>query len=158
MSTINKQAQEGRNSIHSSIRETNKQINIRNKFIEQGQEQYIGNYRTLQKEIKDVDKRGTSHAYELKFSILLTWQFCNSSMKVKVKSLSHVQLFATPWTVAYQLPLSMGFSRQEYWSGLPFPFPGDLPNPGIEPESSALQADTLPSEPPGKSIVQWNHY
>jgi len=63
--------------------------------------------------------------------------------KVKVKSLSHVRLFATPWTVAYQVPLSMGFSRQECWSGLPFPSPGDLPNPGIEPRSPALQADAL---------------
>ena len=54
-------------------------------------------------------------------------------MKVKVKSLSHVRLFVTPWTVAYKAPLSMGFSRQEYWRGLPFPSPGDLPNPGIEP-------------------------
>ena len=70
----------------------------------------------------------------------------------KVKSLSHVRLFATPWTIAYQGPLSMGFSRQEYWSGLPFPSPGDLPNPGIEPRSPALQADTLPSEPPGKPL------
>ena len=58
--------------------------------------------------------------------------------KVKVKSLSCVQLFGTPWTVAYQVLLSMGFSRQEYWSGLPFPSPGDLPNPGIEPRSPAL--------------------
>ena len=56
----------------------------------------------------------------------------------------------TPWAVAYQAPLSMEFSRQEYWSGLPFPSPGDLPNPGIEPRSPALQADTLLSEPPGK--------
>ena len=72
-------------------------------------------------------------------------------MKVKVKSLSHVQLFVTPWTVAYQAPPSMQFSKQEYWSGLPFPSPGDLPNPGIEPESPTLQADVLPSEPPGKS-------
>ena len=53
--------------------------------------------------------------------------------KVKVKSLSRVQLFATPWTVAYQAPQTMGFSRQGYWSGLPFPSPGDLPNPAIEP-------------------------
>ena len=59
----------------------------------------------------------------------------------KVKSLSHVRLFATPWTVAYQASLSMGFSRQEYWSGLPFPSPGDLPDPGIEPRSPALEAD-----------------
>ena len=71
-------------------------------------------------------------------------------VKVNVKSLSRVQLFATPWTVAYQAPQSMDFSRQEYWSGLPFPSPRDLPNPGIKPGSPALQADTLPSEPPGK--------
>ena len=69
---------------------------------------------------------------------------------LKVKSLSHVWLFAIPWTVVYQASLSMGFSRQEYWSGLPFPSPGDLPDPGIEPRSPALQADALPSEPPGK--------
>ena len=68
----------------------------------------------------------------------------------KVKSLSHVRLFATPCTVAHQAPPSMGFSRQEYWSGLPFSSPGDLPNPGIEPGSPALQADALLSEPPGK--------
>ena len=67
---------------------------------------------------------------------------------MKVKSLSRVQLFATPWTVAHQAPLSMGFSRQEYWSGLPFPSPGDLPHLGIEPRSPALQADALTSEPP----------
>ena len=60
--------------------------------------------------------------------------------------------FATPWTVARQAPLSMEFSRQEYWSALPFPSPGDLPDPGIEPWSPALQADSLPSEPPGKPI------
>ena len=69
---------------------------------------------------------------------------------MKVKSLSHVQLFATPWTVAYQAPQSMEFSRQEYCSGLPFTFPGDLPDPGIEPGSPTLQKDALPSEPPGK--------
>ena len=87
---------------------------------------------------------------------------------VCVKLLSRVRLFVTPWTVAYQLPPSLGFSRQEYWSGLPFPSPGDLPIPGIEPRllhcrqtlyplrhqgsprPPALQADALPSEPPGK--------
>ena len=69
---------------------------------------------------------------------------------MKVKLLSHVLLFATLWTVACQAPLSMGFSRQEYWSGLPFPSPGDLPDPGIEPGSPALEADALNSEPPGK--------
>ena len=72
-------------------------------------------------------------------------------MKVKVKSLNRVPLFATPWTVAYQAPPSMGFSRQEYWSGLPFPSPGDLPNPGIEPRSPEFQADALTSELPGHS-------
>ena len=69
-----------------------------------------------------------------------------------VKPLSRVRLFATPWTVAYQAPPSMGFSRQEYWSGLPFPSPGDLPDPGIEPGSLAFQADALTSEPLGKPI------
>ena len=68
----------------------------------------------------------------------------------KVKLLSGVQLFATPWTVAYQAPLSMEFSRQEYWSGLPFPPPGDLSDTGVKPRSPALQADALPSEPLGK--------
>ena len=70
--------------------------------------------------------------------------------KVKVKSLSRVRLFETLWTVAHQGPPSMGFSGQEYWSGLPFPSPGDLSNPGIEPRSPALQVDALLSESPGK--------
>ena len=73
-------------------------------------------------------------------------------VKVKVKLLCRVQLFATPWTVAYWAPPSMGFSRQEYWSGLPFPSPRDLPDPGIEPGSPTLQADALTSEPPLKYI------
>ena len=67
-----------------------------------------------------------------------------------MKSLSRVQLFVTPWTVAYKAPLSMGFSRQGYWSGLPFPSLKDLPNLGMEPGSHTLQADALPSEPPRK--------
>ena len=67
-----------------------------------------------------------------------------------MKWLSRVRLFAITWTVSYQAPPSMGFLRQEYWSGLPFPSPGDLSNPGIEPEFPALQADALPSEPPWK--------
>ena len=74
-----------------------------------------------------------------------------SVISSEVKWLSHVRLFATPWTVACQAPWSMEFSRQEYWSGLPFPSPGNFPNPGIEPGSPTLQADTLPSEPPGKT-------
>ena len=70
--------------------------------------------------------------------------------RVKVKSLSRVRLFATPWTVADQAPQSVEFSRQEYWSGLPFPSPWDLPHPGIKPSSPSLWADALPSEPPEK--------
>ena len=69
---------------------------------------------------------------------------------MKVKSFSCVRLFETPWTVDYQALPSVGFSRQAYWSGLLFPSPGDLPNPGIEPRSPTLQADALTSEPPGK--------
>ena len=66
--------------------------------------------------------------------------------------LSRVRLFATPWTVAHQAPLSMGFPRQEYWSGLRFPPPGDLPNPGIEPASPALAGRFFTTEPPGKTM------
>ena len=69
--------------------------------------------------------------------------------------LNRVGLFSTLWSIAFQAPLSMGFSRQEYWSGLPFPSPGDLPDPRIEPTSPlspALQADSLPAEPLGKTL------
>ena len=72
-----------------------------------------------------------------------------------MKSLSRVRLFATPWTVAPQAPPYMGLSRQEYWSGLPFPSLGDIPDPGIEPRSPALQADALPSELKGLEAVKW---
>ena len=68
----------------------------------------------------------------------------------KRKSLSHFRLFVTPWTVARQAPLSMEFSKQEYWSGLPYPSSGDLPEPGIEPGSPALQTDSLLFELPKK--------
>ena len=72
---------------------------------------------------------------------------------MKMKSLSRVRLFATPWTVVYQAPPPIGFSRQECWSGLPFPSPGDLPDPGIEPGSPTLQADALLS---GKRLlISW---
>ena len=69
---------------------------------------------------------------------------------MKVKSLSRVRLFATPWTVACQAPLSMGFPRQEYWSLLPFPSPRDLPDPGIEPASLELAGGFFTTEPPGR--------
>ena len=67
-----------------------------------------------------------------------------SEVKVIMAVLSRVQLFVTPWTVAQQAPLSMGFPRQEYWNGLTFPSPGDLLNPEIEPASFAFQVDSLP--------------
>ena len=67
----------------------------------------------------------------------------------KKRNESHVQFFATPWAVALQAPLPMGFSRPEYRSGLPLPSPGHLPNPGTKSGFPALQADSLSSEPPG---------
>ena len=82
----------------------------------------------LRGKLKFDEKR--NEKYTSKIQIELEWK--------KVKSLSHVWLFATPWTVAYQVPPSMGFFRQEPWSGLPFLSPRDLPNPGIEPRSPAL--------------------
>ena len=72
---------------------------------------------------------------------------------VIVSFLSHVQLFVTSWTITCQAPLSMEFSWQEYWSGLLFPSAGDLPNPGIKPGSSALEADSLHSEPPDSGLT-----
>ena len=87
-------------------------------------------------------------------SCLVASRHVESSWKErkKQKSLSRVLLFATPRAVAYQAPPSMEFSREEYWNGLPFPSPGDLPDSGIEPGTPALQADALPSEPPGPRI------
>ena len=85
-------------------------------------------------------------------SHLCSWNLRTLLCKLKVKLLSHVRLCVTPGTVAYQVPPSMEFSRQEYWSGLPFPSLGDLPDPEIEPRSPALQADALPSEPLGKPV------
>ena len=74
---------------------------------------------------------------------------------MKVKSLSRIRLFVTPWTVTYQAPPSMGFSRQGYWSGVPSPSLGDLPDPGLEPRSPALQADALLSELVGKPYIPY---
>ena len=74
--------------------------------------------------------------------------------RMKSESVSHVWFFATPWTVAHQAPLSMEFSKQEYWSGYLFASPGALPEPGITLRSPELQADSLPSEPPGKPLWQ----
>ena len=109
----------------------------------------------LQKQKKiHLDKSKTS-VMKLKFLTFgkewcIAWKRKKERKRKKEKSLSCVRLFATPWTIAYQASQSMEFSRQEYWSGLPFPSPGDLPNSGIESAFPALQADALPSEPPGK--------
>ena len=92
------------------------------------------------------------HARHSSCSILLHWASWTPILKGQVLSLcgglvaKSSPTLATPWTVACKAPLSMGFSRQEYWSGLPFPLPGHLPDSGIEPRSPALQADSLPTE------------
>ena len=92
----------------------------------------------------------------------LLYSLLNEILKwgLKVKSSRSVvcQLFATPLTVTYQAPLFMGFSRQEYWGGLLFPSPGDLPDPGIKPGSPALQTDALPSKLPGKPKIGTRPY
>ena len=75
-----------------------------------------------------------------------------------IQSLSHVQLFATPWTVAHQNPMSMGFSRQEFWSGLPFPSPGGLPDSGIKPMPPALAGRFFTTEPPLKPQITDNSF
>ena len=102
----------------------------------------------------------------LYFNLYFVWyEDCYSSFLLlpicmkwsEVKSLSCVWLIVALWTVAYQALLSMGFSKQEYWNGLSFPSPGYLPDPGIKPGSPSLQAEALPSEPPGKSILLCLH-
>ena len=82
--------------------------------------------------------------------------FCKYKHIVLSVICSVVSDSVTPWSVACQAPLSMGFPRQEYWREFPFPSPGDLPDPGIEPRSPALQADSLPTEPPGKPILDYS--
>ena len=112
----------------------------------------------VQETLKSLLQHHSSKASILQHSAFFIVQLSHPYMttgktmkeSTKVKLLSRVQLFATPWTVAHQAPLSVGFSRQEYWSRLPCPSPGDLPNPGIEPRSPTLQVDSLSSEPPGK--------
>ena len=98
-----------------------------------------------------LQSRGMKSTGEMQSRGRLIW----AKTRVKASSqdglvLSHVWLFASAWTAAHQAPLSVEFSRQEYWSGLPCPSPGDLPDPGIKPISPVLQTDSLPTEPPGK--------
>ena len=99
------------------------------------------NYQVCLWPVTLLNTQGSCWVEDTPMNILRVW-------KGKCQSLSHVQLFVAPWSVAHQAPMSVEFSRQEYWSGLPFPSPGDLLNPGIEPGSPALQADSLPFEPP----------
>ena len=107
----------------------------------------------LPAQLQQHDRTGSSSA--------LSWEqlkwYTVAVLQLLVKSLSRVQLFATPWTVAHQAPLSI-FSRQEYYSGLPLLSPGDLPDTGIKPRSLILQADSVPSEPPGNPpslVAKW---
>ena len=91
-----------------------------------------------------------SHVASLKShteAVLILWNFLLFLEKVKVLVTQSCPILCDPVNLAHQTPLSMEFSRQEYWSGLPFPSPKDLPDPGIEPWSPALQADSLPIEP-----------
>ena len=104
---------------------------------------FIKNYVSMVKKIFEWNRK-------VQWYLLIKWIVFVLLWWWKVKLLSHVWLFVTPCTVAYQAPPSMGFSRQEYWSGVPFPSPGDLPNSGIQPWSPTLQADALTSELPGK--------
>ena len=108
-----------------------------------------GEWCMVVRERSPTDGEGESKLYS---------NICFKSTISEAKPLSRVRLFVTLWTVAYQASLSMGFSRQGCWSGLPFLSSGDLPNPGIEPGSSTLQADALPSEPSGKLQPLVAHY
>ena len=84
------------------------------------------------------------------FLVMRTFKIYSQQINNRCFLVAELCLFVIPWTIARQAPLSMGFSRQEYWSGLPFPSLGDLLNPGIEPRSRALHTDSLPSDLPGK--------
>ena len=84
--------------------------------------------------------------------LLSTWNYHNFVHQLYMLVTQSCPILCNPWTIANQVLLSIELSRKEYWSGLSFPSPGDLPNPGIEPRSPTLQADSLPSEPPGKLI------
>ena len=105
-----------------------------------------------QQGIKDVNNQETGFDPRQLRSEWIQWaqRLASSHTKYSVSGSVMSDSLWPSWTVAHQVPLPMGFSRQEYWSGQPFPSPGGLLNPGIEPRSLALHADSLPSEPPGK--------
>ena len=110
-------------------------------WVLRAEEGMTENYQVCLWPVTLLNTQGSWWVEDTPMNILRVW-------KAKCQLLSHVWLFVAPWTVAYQASVSMEFSRQEYWSGLPFPSPGNLPNPRIEPGSPALQAYSLPSEPP----------
>ena len=117
----------------------------------QGPELKLQFYVNLKRQVEGGKwKKGLTQVFFPTFSTEDRIQKYHHRKVKEAKSLSGVRLFETPWTVAYQAPPSMGFSRQEYWSGLPFPSPGDLPNSGNEPGSLTFQANALISEPQGK--------
>ena len=102
---------------------------------------------------KKWEYSGRANRYTL--DKLMNYKITFTQSLCLLRGFNHVQLFGTPWTEACQAPLSMGFSRQEYGSRLPCSPPGALPHPGMELGSPALQADSLPSEPPGKPLSLW---
>ena len=116
------------------------------------------NIRSINRNVDDANRISSSREhswFNIACPLVVFWLKCKAyithSLKVKVKSLSYVPLFATPWTVTYEAPPSMEFSGQECWNGLPFPSPGDLPDTGIEPGSPVLQADIWATrEAPGQ--------
>ena len=135
--------------------------NLRYTLMAESEEELKNLLMRVKKESENPDLKLNIQKTRLMASDPITlWQIVGGKVEAvmkwsEVKSLGHVWLFVTPLTVAHQTPWFMGFSRQEYWSGVPFLSPGDLPNPGIEPQSPTVQTDALPSEPHGKPWKQW---
>ena len=125
---------------------------VRNTHTQVSSAEYTEGFEQHNKRLEKI--LGRNHGSMFSPQGFLSLRISKSFPKVCTQLLSHVQLFVTPWTVAHQAPLFMEFSSQEYWSRLPFPSPGDLPNPGIEATSPTLQADSLPFEPPGKLLFR----
>ena len=130
--------------MQSSIARRDKKVFLSNQCKEIEENNRMGKTRDLFKKIRDT--KGTFHAKMGLIKDRNDTDLTGSESKVA----QPCPTLCDPWTVAHHTPPSMGFSRQEYWSGLPFPSPGDLPDPGIEPRSPTLQADALTSAPPGK--------
>ena len=128
-----------------------KQTSFSKEYIPMGN-RYITNHQRSVDSFKIVRQCILNSYCKIKICELLQFSKCRMCVCASHSVVS--RFFVTPWTVTRQAPLSMEFSRQEYWSGLPCPAPGDLPNPGIEPRFPALHTDSLPFVPPGKPIIQ----